>query len=111
MTFEDFCKQFRLGKWREQNEYRRECERSIALHAVDTRSDIERLLHHWQVSVDYDDMNHPDRLSFRKRKSNARKVANDWHLLDASEQAQFRTGAMLPYRAAKIIRERKRLGR
>lgn len=110
MNFNEFCRRFRLGEWREENQYRREYERAIILHAIDTDAEIERLLSHWQTAARYNDMNFHDRASFRQRKCGARRIAKFWHLLQADEQTQFRSGAMLPYRAAKIIRDRLKRG-
>jgi hypothetical protein len=107
VNFDEFCKHFRLGKWRAENEYRRECERSIVLHAVDHNFDVGLLIHYWKIAVEYDDMEYHDRRSFDQHASDVRQTAKDWHLLDPDEQEQFRTGAMLPYLAVKTIRERR----
>lgn len=106
MTFEEFCQHFRLGAWREENNYRRECDRSIALHLIENGGEVERLLHYWEIAAKYGNMNPNDKESFRQRKSKVRKTVKFWHLLDPDEQTQFRTGDLLPYRAAKLIRDR-----
>jgi hypothetical protein len=110
LTFEEFCQHFRLGAWREENNYRRECDRSIAIHVIETGAQVERLLSHWQAAVDYGSMGRNDKESFRQRKSNVRQTVNYWHLLDPDEQTQFRTGDLLPYRATKLIRSRRSAG-
>jgi hypothetical protein len=107
VNFDEFCKKFRLGPWREENEYRRECERAIALHAVDHQQDVERLIHYWRIAANHGEMQYPDRRSFDQHASHVRQAAKGWKLLDPEEQDQFRTGALLPYRAAQIIRQRR----
>jgi hypothetical protein len=111
VTFDEFCKHFRLGAWRDDNEYRRECERSIVLHAVDYETDVERLIHYWKIAAKRCEMEHDDKRSFDQHASDVRITANFWRLLDSDEQMQFRTGRMLPYRSARIIRSRRRSGR
>ena len=103
MDFDEFCKHFRLGAWREDNEYRRECDRSIALHAIESGAPVEQLIRYWRVAAKYYDMSRHDRACFKQRNYYVRRIANFWHVLDVGEQDQFRTGAMLPYRAASLI--------
>jgi hypothetical protein len=69
--------------------------------------EIEPLLHHWQVAAKFVQMDPTDKLSFRRQKSDVRQTVNYWHLLDANEQKQFRTGDLLPYRAVELIRARR----
>lgn len=107
MNYDEFCKNFRLGAWREENQYRRECERAIALHAVDRNEDVERLIHYWKIAAKHDDMNYHDRRSFDQHAMQVRQTAKGWRFLDPDEQDQFRTGALLPYRTAKLIRARR----
>lgn len=107
VTFEEFCQHFRHGAWRKENNYRRECERSIALYAIDNRVEVEPLLHHWEFAAKFREMDPNDKVGFRRQKSDVRQSVKFWDLLDPEEQNQFRTGGLLPYRAVELIRHRR----
>ncbi|HEU5068223.1 MAG TPA: hypothetical protein VFT61_08565 [Sphingomicrobium sp.] len=106
MDFDEFRKHFRLGDWRQENEYRRECDRLIVLHAIEAGVPVENLIRYWRVAARYCDMSYHDRANFKQRIYYVRRVANFWHLLDIEEQEQFRSGAILPYRAASVVTKR-----